>query len=150
MKFIIYGEPHPQGRPRATTRGRHAHVYEAAKDVAWKADARKQILVQMPTDGDKPLFRSGVPLWVSLYFIFSCPKGDHRKREPKPVRWHVKKRDLDNLAKIVLDASTGLVWADDAQISILDTQKVIGTQDDEPRVIMWVATTDIEPSESWR
>ena len=62
----------------------------------------------------------------------------------------MKKMDPDNLAKIVLDSATKLVWADDAQVSMLTVGKIIGRQGDAPRTIMMVKEIDHDPVTLWR
>jgi len=131
LKFIIKGDPHPQGRPRGMRMGKAIRIYEATKDRKWKQDAAKQIIAQLPIDESRPLFRSGVPVRVMVQFCFTCPKSDHRKREPKGTRWHAKKPDIDNLIKSVLDAANGILWADDGQVVWLSASKYILAQDDE-------------------
>ena len=133
ITVTIEGEPHPQRRPRAVRMGQHVRMHEHKADTAWKKDAAKQIIAQLPIDESRPVFRSGVPLRVEIIFEFSCPKGDHRKRKPRLMRWHTKKKDLDNLAKSVLDAANGILWHDDGQIVILDCRKVIAAQGHSPR-----------------
>ena len=137
ITITIMGEPHPQGRPRCRKEGRFAKPYQHRKDADWKRDAAKQIIAQ--NDESRPVFRSGIPLRVEIIFEFSCPKTDHRKRKPKPMRWHVKKKDIDNLAKAILDAANGILWDDDGQIVILDCRKVIAAQGHEPRTTMRVS-----------
>ena len=149
MNFVIKGEPHPQGRPRCRKLGNYAQPYEAPKDKKWKTDARKQIISQLSIDGQKPVFRSGIPLKVRIVSVFGRPKSDHRKRDPKQLEWHVKKKDIDNIAKAVLDAATGVLWADDAQVSIMICEKHLGAQDDKPRTTLSVEPIDIEPHETW-
>ena len=149
ITVTIMGEPHPQGRPRASRLGGFARVHEATVDTKWKRDARKQIICQLPVDDSRPIFRSGIPLNVTILSVFKCPKSDHRKREPKPVRWHIKTRDVDNLAKIVLDAATGILWYDDGQVVILTASKIIGQQGDKPRTIMTVEPVVIDPHKTW-
>ncbi len=45
------------------------------------------------------------------------------------LRFHRSNRirvDVDNLAKLVLDAANGILWADDSQVFRLDAEKVLG------------------------
>jgi Holliday junction resolvase RusA-like endonuclease len=55
------------------------------------------------------------PLSVNIWFNFERPK--------KPKSDYPKQKDLDNLAKAVLDSMNGVVWADDKQICILNLAK---------------------------
>lgn len=78
------------------------------------------------------------PLTVEITAIFSCPESDRRKRVPAPRRPHAKLGDADNIGKAVLDAATGVLWEDDAQVARLLIEKFIGAQDEEPRVELLV------------
>ena len=56
---------------------------------------------------------------VSLYMTFAFPRPQNRiwKTKPMPKELHIKKPDLDNLAKAVMDALNGIAWGDDAQVN---------------------------------
>jgi Holliday junction resolvase RusA-like endonuclease len=140
--FRIDAEPHPQGRPRAMRFGKGVRMHERNTDTEWKRDAAKQMLVQLPNDVFRPAFRSSVPLSVRIDFYFSCPKADRRVKNPAVLRWHSKKQDLDNLAKSVLDAGNGILWADDGQIVELSCRKMIAAQDDPPMVLIEVSEAE--------
>lgn len=67
------------------------------------------------------------PVGVYLYMRLSIPKSHSKKRreaclsgKEKPI----KKPDIDNLAKSVLDGLNGIVWKDDSQIVSLHITKV--------------------------
>ena len=55
---------------------------------------------------------------------------------------HYKKPDLDNLAKLILDAMNGLVFRDDALICELNLVKKYSTL---PRIEITIDTGDINP-----
>lgn len=104
----------------------------------WKADIRAQARQQLAGDffhkahpdyvAGQPLFGCGVPVVVDITFAFLLPKS-----APKELRNHlgrsgliyrVKRPDLiDNLCKGLCDALTGIIWADDAQVVALTSQK---------------------------
>lgn len=117
----VYGLPVPQGRPRATVRAGHAHVYERREDKDWKAVVKAQVIAALMADP------RGMPwdgaLSLSLRFHLARPAS-----LPRKVVYHVKKPDADNLAKAVKDAMTGLVYRDDSQIVALMVSKVYGDQ----------------------
>ena len=125
----IPGEPCAQGRPRFARRGQHMVAYDPAKSRTWKATAQDHMRHAMA--GSQPM--QG-PVECELFATFTCPKSDWRKREPVIARWHAKKPDAENVAKAILDAATGVLWLDDAQVSKLEVSKVIASQGAAPGV----------------
>lgn len=62
------------------------------------------------------------PLDVGLYWTYPC--GQTRQEQPVP---RPRRPDLDNLAKLALDAATKAgYWHDDAQVTRLETAKFDG------------------------
>lgn len=105
LEFTVPGNPRPKERPRF-----NGHAY-TAKDTAgaelvvgWEA---RKAMAKRP--------RLEVPLWVEIDF-----RMDTRRRV-----------DLDNLAKLVLDACNEVVWADDSQIERLVLTRAVDR--DRPR-----------------
>ena len=125
--------PVAQPRPRATVRGGRICVYNAAGPVdAFKA--RVRIAARQAYSGD--LLRG--PLRVDSEFVFPRTKGQMWKRKPMPRMRHDKKPDRDNLDKAVLDALTGQLWFDDAQVCDGRIQKWIAAGDELHGVIITV------------
>ena len=140
----ILGEPCAQGRGRAgavmtkhgplLVNGRPIiKVRDPEKSRDWKGAASwamKEVYRGAPLAG---------PLSVTIEAVFTCPRSQWRKREPLKRRPHTKRGDIDNLAKAVLDAATGVLWLDDAQVWQLSARKVIGHQGEAPYVAVTVA-----------
>lgn len=140
MEIVVTvpGEPVSQGRPRFSRFGgpgrpqlEHPRAIEPEKSRSWKRDARAEMLAVR--GGGALTFPEG-PLDVHVVAVFSCPKGDWRKTEPTPRRAHAKKPDAENVAKAALDAATGVIWTDDAQVAQLLVEKIIGAQGEAPYV----------------
>ena len=145
--FHLFGEPHAQGRPRATVVAGHARLYDPAKSRRWKADAQAAMRIQLAEVGlSAPLVPEG-PVRVEVVAVFTCPKSDHRKREPRPRRWHTKRPDLDNLVKAIKDAATSVCWLDDSQVVEVVASKIIGAQGEAPSIQLTVEALDGEPPE---
>ena len=73
-------------------------------------------------------FDAGVPLAVDLIFYISPPKAIARVKKNQNIlkseMWRVvKKPDLDNLEKSVLDSVNSHAYEDDNQISDLHSRK---------------------------
>jgi Holliday junction resolvase RusA-like endonuclease len=131
VRAVIPGEPVAQGRPRAfrTSRGQ-VRAYDPAKSRSWKAEARTQLAAAV---GVGWTLLAG-PISCHIVAVFSCPRSQWRKREPWPQRHHAKRPDVENVAKAVLDSASGVIWLDDAQVTRLEVEKVIGAQGEAPRV----------------
>ncbi len=107
-------KPMAQLRPRATTIGGRIRMYDPPKIRAYKEE------IALRLRHYKGAFPVGVPLGCKFTFQFA------RKRGWKPV----VKPDVDNLSKAVLDAITmAEVWADDAQVIMLEAKKSRGNAD---------------------
>lgn len=118
MLFIIHGNPVPCQRPRVARTG---GVWDPK--AAEKKRIRSEISeILEETEGYVP-FLKGAPVQVRMYFYCALSqKGLRKHKDPTP---HVKKPDLDNLAKTYLDCMNGLVWHDDAQVVQLAVHKYI-------------------------
>jgi Holliday junction resolvase RusA-like endonuclease len=110
--FEILGAPTGKGRPRACIRGTHAGTYTPDKTV----NAEQSILAQaLPYKPASPL--TG-PITVRMVAYMPIPKWTPKKRE-QAIAGEIKpttKPDLDNIAKLVIDALNGVFFADDKQI----------------------------------
>ena len=139
LTIEIPGEPCAQGRPRFARRGQHVVAYDPSKSRTWKATAqdfmRHAMAGAQPTQG---------PVECAIVATFTCPKGDWRK-EPVIARWHAKRPDAENVAKAILDAATGVLWLDDAQVSRLEVSKVIASQGAAPGVRVEVRALGSKP-----
>jgi len=113
IAFTVYGNPVAQGRPRATKlpTGKIL-VYDPKNAKEWKQ------LVKLQAIDRKPFALYQGPIVVELSFQLLRPKS-----LPKKVTEHIKRPDLENLSKAVLDALKGVVYRDDSQIIELRLRK---------------------------
>jgi len=132
IRIILPGEPHAQGRPRFRNMGKFVATYDPPESRNWKATAQQHFVTAMREAAEAgPLLG---PVEVTIRAVFTCPKTDYRKNNPRGQRPHAKRPDAENVAKAVLDAGTGVLYADDSQVSSLRIEKVIGAQGEAPRV----------------
>ena len=113
--------PVPKGRPRFSKVGGFVRSYTPKKTSDYEAQVKaiaQQAMTREPLE---------TPLAAFLYFRLPIPKSYPKKRitaclagSERPI----KKPDLDNLAKSVLDGLNGVVWKDDSQIVSLHVTKV--------------------------
>ena len=140
VTLLLPGEPHAQGRPRTAVIGGHARIYDPATSRRWKADAQAAMRIQLAEQGVRvPVVAEG-PVRLEVRCVFSCPKSDYRKREPRSRRWHTKRPDLDNVVKAVKDAAKAVLWLDDSQVVELHASKIIGAQGEAPSIELSVSS----------
>ena len=125
IKLVIYGEPVAQGRPKFARIGNHVHAYDPQKSKNYKQLVRYWVTQQLKKiDGFKPLENA---LYVDLTFFLSIPSSWSKKRRIEAdsgiIRPIVRNMDIDNGCKAIMDAGTGLLWADDSIITDLHAKK---------------------------
>ena len=145
MCFTVPGEARGQGRPRSTIIAGHVSVYEKGEDRSYKgliqfhamSEMRRQGLTVSAEAPDKG-YR------VSIVVVKAVPKPFTKKRRAAALSGIISPRtkpDLDNVAKIYLDALNGVVWRDDAAVTELVVSKVYGEVD---KVSVAVRSGDVD------
>jgi len=120
------------GRPHAVQSVRFARTpfgmrkYQPTEVLQWKSTVRLDAARQLGT-AFRPF--SGVPLRLDVEYLFSPPKSlpkrDFAAIQQGRVFFKTTRPDLaDNLNKGLMDALTGIVWADDSIIVEVHARKV--------------------------
>lgn len=117
ITLMIKGKPVPQGRPRfriVQPKGKapFASCYDPAESRAWKEEIKRQAIAS----GHQMLEGA---LSMELTFHMLRPKS-----LPKKIVHHMKKPDVDNLAKAVKDGMEGVFYKNDSQVCSLRVRKV--------------------------
>lgn len=118
VTFVVYGVAQPKGSTRAFMRkgARFPIVTSDNPQVkTWEAAVRS--VVRDVANGVR--FEGA----VSVRVTFDLPRP---KSLPQRVRHHIRKPDLDKLARSSLDALTGTLLKDDAQVIDLHVTKRYG------------------------
>lgn len=102
--FFVPGAP--QGKLRARTRAGFG-FYTPKKTLAYEQFIRACFLLKYK---HWPKIPACIPVSVNVNALFASPK---KAKRTGPV---LKKPDVDNIAKVVLDALNKCVWTDDAQV----------------------------------
>lgn len=98
--FVFEGAIRGQGRPRAAKRGNHASVYKSLKDRMYEMQIRAAYLEDW-----KGLEAIEGPFRMDIKAVYQCPDSwSRKKRRENMGRACMKKPDIDNLCKSVLDA----------------------------------------------
>ena len=120
--FYLPGNPVPLPRSRFN-RSKSRCPYNPANKK--KKECQRLIKEQVSSCSKGPLFPSNIPVTLNVYFCIRRPnedfKGQNRERsELKGQRRNlfapVRKPDLDNLLKFILDAMQGVIYTDDTQV----------------------------------
>src|SRR5271156_3044619 len=125
VSFTVRGVPVPQGSKRALVHrstGRAVVIEQGGqRHKDWRQDVKYQAHIAM---NDWEDLLTG-PVGVSLCFTVPKPKSAPKTRRP----WPDKRPDLDKLVRPTLDAITGEIIADDAQVVQLLASKAYPGED---------------------
>lgn len=138
MKLTILGIPLQKQSAKFFRRGNFIKSYQPENIVNWQAQAKQQILEQLP----KNYIPIKNPILISeVTFVFP-PVKSMRKKTINEIELYEKecgnpvykstKPDWDNLCKNIFDCCNGLVWNDDSQIvEVNNIKKIYGNK---PRI----------------
>ncbi len=116
VSFTVDGRPVPKGRPRVTRHGTYTpkstQIFESAIRAAWLEC------------GEKP-FEDGEALDVMVNAYFPIPSGMPKiKRGELHLAPCLKRGDIDNIIKAVLDALNGYAYKDDSVVYSVYGRKI--------------------------
>lgn len=116
-QFIVYGHPVPKARARYTAMGRGGFYTPGnTRDAELLVQAALLESVGHPIEVDRSR------LWAVACIFYT--RGHHRA-------------DIDNYLKLVLDACTGLVWADDSKVWELHGTRAVDQANPRTEVKIW-------------
>lgn len=123
MVFTIPGKPMGKGRPRFNPQTGRAYTPTATRDyeeaVAWRY---KRI-------GGK-LIPGKVPVRIGILAHFKVPRSwSYKKKMDALNTICLKKPDMDNIVKIVLDGLNHVAFDDDSQVILRECGKIWDKED---------------------
>jgi hypothetical protein len=130
FRLTIDGPPKPLPRPRFFNKG----IWNKVKNDILRIKA----LAKSASPVAGVMFPPGTAVSVTLVFYLARPADDFvgRKRSPGNLKpWAAANQlvaihpDIDNLAKLVLDALNGVIFADDKQVVRLELHKLRDNHD---------------------
>lgn len=123
LTFTIPGEPTAQGRPRFSTHGGFVKAYDPETSRNYKAYVKLLASEAMQRIG---LTLTELPLGVEIIADVGIAASKSKKFKEQALnglQLPIKKPDVDNVAKIILDSISGIVYKDDKQIVKLTVSK---------------------------
>lgn len=112
--------PTPKARPRMTRSG---NVYNTQKTCQAESDIQFLVRTHMSKEN---IQITSKPVIVKILFNYAHPKilsKNDKLLADLDMLYKVSRPDVDNLAKLVLDAMNGLVYFDDGQVARLVCEK---------------------------
>lgn len=131
ITFVVEGTAVPKQRPRIS--GRTAYTPKKTRD--YEERVRRSFLSSYC--GPAPIYGKGTAVKACIQVIQQIPKSwsnsKHLKAEKGLIMPTSRNGDLDNIAKSILDALNGIIYEDDAQVTMLMISKQYGT---DPYVVV--------------
>lgn len=126
--IIIPGKPLGKQRPRVLRTG---IAYTPKETVNYETFVKMLYLEKYA--GEKP-FEGPVSMLISAFY--QIPKSASKRRREAMARHHIPpttRPDIDNIAKIIMDALAGVAYQDDKQVTSCAVNKLYSH---EPKVIV--------------
>lgn len=122
--FEVVGEIVPKGRPRITMFNSYPHLYTPNNTRQYENLIKDTVIAKgIKGIGDKR-FK------ISIDAYFKIPKSTSNKKRQQMINAYCdKKKDIDNIAKVVLDALNGVLYDDDRNCVSLNACKWYGEEE---------------------
>ena len=118
--FEIEGKPVGKGRPRFKRMGNFVQTYTPEKTAEYEKLVRLRFQNAGGVITDKPVR-------VEIAAFFAPPKSTRKRDKAEMLANRImpmKKPDVDNIAKIILDALNKIAYKDDSQVIELSVKKI--------------------------
>jgi crossover junction endodeoxyribonuclease RusA len=138
--FRIDGKPATQGSKNHLGRG---ILVESCKRLpCWRSDARGTVAAIKPDH-----WPMGGPFHVTMTALFERPRshsigGHGRVLKATAPSYPGRVGDVDKIARALLDAMTGFLWDDDAQVVTLECEKRYAQLGDQPHMVVYVRSLE--------
>ena len=118
--FEVEGKPTGKGRPRFKRVGNFVQTYTPANTAEYEKLVRLRFQNAGGVITDKPVR-------IKIVACFAPPKSTRKRDKAEMLANRIlpeRKPDVDNVAKIVLDALNKIAYKDDAQVVELSVKKL--------------------------
>jgi len=124
VQFLVYTTPAPQGSMKAhVVRGKAYLSCDNRKTMPFRHAVTQVARGHLAQLGlSEPVAGKHVPVRLTAEFHFKRPPSVPKKRTEPSV-----KPDLDKCLRSLNDALTGVLWADDAQVTEIRARKFYAT-----------------------
>lgn len=116
IRVDVLGLPAPKGSGRAMLISGRARYIASSSGANAKKQAAWLRAIQAAATGCEAI---AGPVWVAITFRLPRPKGHYTKRgelREKAPLYPIVHPDIDKLARLALDALTGLAFDDDSRV----------------------------------
>lgn len=121
INFTVWGNPQGKKRPRFARQGNYVRTYTDKETVSYENLVKLSFI-----NGGCKKYVGEIPLKVEIDFYMSIPKSTSKKKYIKMLSNEIrplKKIDLDNGIKIILDALNKVAFDDDKQVIEVSARK---------------------------
>lgn len=138
ISFSVPGAPRGWARARLAKGG--AHHFTDAKTAAFKDSVAFWATEALKARDAAGMMKGPVSVTIKSYFPIAASLSA-KKRNALDHAPATRRPDADNLAKAVLDALNGVLYADDVQVTTLIVHKIFH---EEPSTWVQVISSDIQ------
>ena len=134
VTFTVQGEPQGKGRPRFVKTGNYVRTYTPDKTVSYE----NLIKLEYERQCGGYRFDDNTPVDVRILAFYGIPKSVSNKKRYEMSQGRIrpiKKVDVDNLIKVVLDALNGVAYRDDIQVVDCTVRKFYSNL---PRIVVYL------------
>lgn len=122
LSLVLPFKAQPQGSKKAFMIGGKPVLVEASKDLKTNRLKLTQLLIARCAEQGWSMVPAQTPVSLSISFIIRKPASVTRN-------YPAIRPDVDKLARFFLDAASGVIYEDDAQVINLDLSKQYGDED---------------------
>ena len=126
--FVVPGQPHGKGRPRASSKGGFVRLYTDLNTRTYEELIARQARVAM---GATEMLETPTAVRIHAYYYMPISWSKKKRKQAMEGEIVPGKPDLDNISKSILDAIQGIVINDDKNVIKLTVEKRFALQ---PRV----------------
>lgn len=138
MPSIEFTVPFAHGLQRARTG--QGHFYDTTRNKMDKLEIQAAFKSARVRKKCQFFAAKGTPVRLKIEVYTPLAKSTPKGTTSLP---HVKKPDLDNVVKLILDALNGVAWDDDQQVTCIFAKKLDRTRRKEPFTRIYLATGEV-------
>ena len=132
IKLTVLGKPLAKGRPKFSSKGKFVRVYTPKKTTDYET------LIKFSAQEVAPKELLEGPVTMEIEAHLPIPKAMSKKKRAL-IKSHdlrpITRPDIDNYAKIVLDALNDIIYKDDNQVVSLNIRKFYS---EKPRMEIYI------------